>query len=75
MVVSRSCDVLVVHQNQAFLDTAFADGSFHFRRAVDKPAAGGEVEPEFLAVGFHEVSLGIDGIFSNLLYSTRMKKK
>jgi hypothetical protein len=63
MVVSRSGDVITVHQNQALLDSALMQGSFHFGSDVDKPTAGGEVEPKFFAIGFHEISLGIDGIF------------
>lgn len=45
------------YQHHPLLDTAFTQGDFHLRRDVDKPAAGGDVELEFLAVGFHEISL------------------
>ena len=56
-MVSRSGDVITVDQHHPLLNTAFTQGNFHLRCDVEKPAAGGEAEPEFLAVGFHEMSL------------------
>jgi hypothetical protein len=71
----RSIDVVTVQQRGTLLDSALTDGNFHFRGDVYESAAGGEVEPELFAVGFHEISLGIDGIAANLLYFTRIKEK
>ena len=68
-MVSRSGDVITVHQDPALLDAALAQGIFDFRCDIDRPAAGGQVEPEFLAIGFHEISLGIDwNLFKPIIF-------
>jgi hypothetical protein len=43
-----------VHENESFLDPTLVKASFHLRGDVYKSASGGDVEPEFFAVGFHD---------------------
>ena len=45
-----------INQNETIFNAAFANGDFHFRGYVDKSAPGGDVEPEFFAIGFHAVT-------------------
>ena len=52
---SRSGDVITIDQRHALLNSAFTQGNFHFGRDVDKSTAGGEIEPKFLAAGFHKL--------------------
>jgi hypothetical protein len=42
-----------VDENQPLFDAAFAQGFLHLRGDVHKPASGGDVEPEFFAIGFY----------------------
>ncbi len=46
-------DVHGIDENHALFDSAFAHGNFDVGRDVDESAPGGDVEPEFFAVGFH----------------------
>jgi hypothetical protein len=49
----RGGDVHGVDQNQAFAHAALPQAFLHLRGDIDQPAPGGDVEPEFFAVGFH----------------------
>ena len=50
----RRRDMHGVDQHQPFLDFALGHGALDPARDVEKLVAFGGVEPEFLAVGFHE---------------------
>lgn len=45
------------YQSKALLDSALMKTSFYLFSDVYKATAGGEVEPEFFAVGFHSLLL------------------
>src|SRR5215208_495697 len=47
------CYMHAVHQQEAFLDSAFADRLFHLWGDVHKSAPGWDIERQFFAVGFH----------------------
>jgi hypothetical protein len=46
-------DVHGVDEDEAFFDAGLGDGGLDVCGDVDEAAAGGDVEPEFFAVGFH----------------------
>jgi hypothetical protein len=46
-------DVHGIDQTQTLLDAAGAKASIDLRGDVEQPAAGGDFEAEFFAVGFH----------------------
>jgi hypothetical protein len=46
-------DVHGVDQAKTFLDPAGTEALFDLRGDVEEPAARGDFEPEFFAVGFH----------------------
>ena len=54
--VCISCDVSIIHKNEAFSDCAFIHRLLDLRGDVDKTAPGGEIEMKFLPPCFHALS-------------------
>ena len=44
-----------IHECHALADAALAEALLHLGRDVDEGPAGGHVEPEFFAEGFHDI--------------------
>lgn len=45
------------NQSKAFLDSTFTQGHFYVGGDVPEAAPAGNIEPEFFAVGFHDLFL------------------
>jgi hypothetical protein len=51
-----TCDVHTVYKTKAFLDATGPQALVHLRGDIDKLPAAGHVEPQFLAIAFHDLA-------------------
>ncbi len=58
----RRRDVHRIYQDKTLGDAAFLETPLHLRRNVDKSFPGGNVEPQFFSVGFHDFHLPFLGV-------------